>query len=264
MKKIGLLFMVFAMLLSVVGCSNVNIDSNDTPEKSVNFDLNQYEAHGELSCGLIWVEKTTSSYDQAPQTEFAYLDINGNVKSPWFNSEDYQKNDFSNELLIIKSYVYTPSLCYIYDTEFNELFKGHFCEIANANERGEIFGFQSLDNDETSLVMINKNGSIEFPVADKAFIYQSVENLNNIRYENGYYIIDFRGTLGTLGNLPCYMGVFDENGKCIFEPSEQLKYEVYSVKVISENRFEILFEGSDGNRYTVETDNTGKFLTEPK
>ena len=97
MKKMVLLFMVFNMLLSVVGCSNVNIDSNDTSETPVNFDLTQYDAHGELSCGLIWIEKTESSYDKAPETSFAYLDISGNVKSPWFSSKDYQKNDFFNK-----------------------------------------------------------------------------------------------------------------------------------------------------------------------
>ena len=136
--------------------------------------------------------------------------------------------------------------------------------IIEANERGEVFGIADLEGHGFGLFIVSSGGIVNFPVADDAFIYKTIENLERIKYENGYYIIDFRGTLGTLGNLPCYMGVFDKYGNRIFEPSEQIDYDVYSVEVISENEFEILFQGKDGNNYTVRTDKTGKFLTAPK
>ena len=273
MKKITIFFITLVIMVSLCACvaNDTNVPNESDNNLSVNFDLTRYDAHGELSCGLIWVEKTESSYDKSPETKFAYADIDGNIKSQWFDSDEFNKANFINGIVILKespyTYVGSPRdyvRCLVYDTQFNELVDGYFIIIIDANERGEVFGFADLEGYDFGLFMVNKDGVVQFPVSDDAFIYKTIDNLKRIDYEKGYYIIDFRGTLGTLGNLPCYMGVFDEKGNCIFEPSEQIEYEVYSVEVISENEFEILFQGRDGNYYTVITDKTGKFLTTPK
>lgn len=283
MKKIFSLFLVCLIILMLSACGKIESINNDTPKMSVNFDLSQYDAHGELSCGLIWVEKTESSYDKAPETKFAYADIDGNIVSEWFDSEEFNKANFANDIVILKESPYTYvggprdyARCLVYDIQFNKLVDGYFktikgenansreIAIIDANERGEVFGIATLEGYDFGLFMVSSDGIVKFSVADDAFIYQTINNLKRIKHENGYYIIDFRGTLGTLGNLPCYMGVFDKNGNCIFEPSEQLDYDVYSVKIISENEFEISFKGKDGNIYTVRTDNTGQFLSDPK
>ncbi|MBE6797432.1 MAG: hypothetical protein E7531_03745 [Ruminococcaceae bacterium] len=285
MKKIVTLLIILVIMLSLCACdvNNFNAIKEMDDDTTVNFDLTQYDAHGELSCGLIWVEKTESSYGKAPETEFAYADIDGNIVSEWFDSEEFNKANFVNDIVILKESPYTYvggprdyARCIVYNTQFNKLVDGYFktiegenantreIAIIEANERGEVFGIANLEGYDFGLFMVSKDGIVKFPVADDAFIYQTIKNLERIKYENGYYIIDFRGTLGTLGNLPCYMGVFDKGGNLIFEPSERIDYDVYSVKVISENEFEILFHGKDGNNYTVRTDKTGKFLTEPK
>lgn len=286
MKKIVIFFIALATILSLCACAtnntNARKETNDKP--SVNFDLTQYDAHGELSCGLIWVEKTTSSYDKTPETTFVYLDVDGNVKSEWFSSELVYKNDFLNDLLIMREKPYDrgngsyvdSGACIIYDTNFRQLAKGYFefgdgdkpnekkLAILDPNARGEIFFIGELVGFGEGLFMITKDSIVDFPIAENALIYPTVKNLQKIRLENGYYVIDFRADLGTIGNLPCYMGVFDEHGNCIFEPSEQIDYEVFSVKVLSADKFEVEFKGKDGKMYTVTTDRTGTFLSEPE
>ena len=285
-KKVCLIFVAFLMLMSLTACGSEksaekgNAVKNTESPVVVNFDLTQYDDHGELSCGLIWVEKTKSSYDKAPEKIFAYLDTDGNVQSEWFSSEMFYPRDFANGMLILrkKPVEFRPSAyidygeCIIYDTGFNELARGYFefgdgekpnmkeLAILDANERGEIFAIKDLDDDGSAFVMIKEDGVVTFSVAEDAFINVSIDNLRKTRYENGYYIIDCRLAY----NFPCYMGVFDEKGNCVFEPSEQIDYEVYSVKVLSPNEFEVMFEGKDGKMYTVTTDHTGKFLSEPK
>lgn len=280
MKKVLLIFIAFTTIFCLMACASTEGINNNLSTQTVSFDLTQYDDHGELSCGLIWVEKTTSSYDKTPETTFAYLDADGNVKSEWFSSEMFYPRDFVNGMLILrkKPVEFRPSAyidsgeCIIYDTEFNELARGYFefgdgeepnmkeLAILDANERGEIFAIKDLDDDGSAFIMIKEDGVVIFSVAEDAFINISIDNLRKTRYENGYYIIDCRLAF----NFPCYMGVFDEKGNCVFEPSETLDYEVYSVKVLSPHEFEIVFEGKDGKMYTVTTDHTGKFLSEPK
>lgn len=283
MKKIILFLISCAMLFSLSACGGTGNTANDPAKISVNFDLSQYDAYGEVSCGLIWVEKTESSYDTSPETKFAYADVDGNIKSPWFNSGEFNKADFVNGVVVLKEspYTYTGASrdyarCLVYDTNFNTLVDGYFqtidgekantrdIAIIDANTRGEVFGIANLEKYGYGLFGISKEGIVKFSVGDDAFIYKTISNLKRIKFENGYYIVDFRGVLGTLGNLPCYMGVFDKNGSCVFEPSEQVDYEVYSVKIISGNEFEIVFKGNDGKNYTVRTNSAGEFLSEPK
>ena len=292
MKKILLILVVLVILLSLSLCGRKDVADDDlntssmynetenandeTLEISVNFDLSQYDAHGELSCGLIWVEKTFSAYDMEPETYFAYFDIDGNMQSAWIESEIWHKKDFVNGILILrKKPIQLPNLnyldsgeCVIYDTEFSMLARGYFektekdLAIIDANERGEVFATGEIDIDGygEGLFMISKDGIVNFPIKTDALSYSTVENLQKIKLDNGYYIIDFRGSW----NHPYYMGIFDKDGNCIFEPSEQVDYPVYSVKkVISSDRFEIMFMGKDDKYHTVITDNTGKFLTEP-
>ncbi len=248
----------------------LNSEEEINETEVVNFDLSEYDSYGELSCGLIWVEKTNSSYDEAPVTKFAFADADGNIKSQWFDSEKFEKANFVNGIVVLKGY----KNCLVYDTQFNELIDtkikierdytwGNVQEIviAEANERGEVFGIADLDDDCYELLMVNKEKVVTFSVPENGLIFGSVSNLERIEYDKGYYIIDFRVQPG---NLPGYMGVFNEKGECIFEPSEELEYWVYSIKVISENRFEIMFEGMDGKYYNVEIDDTCQFLTEPE
>ncbi len=270
------------------GTTSSNTANGQT--QTVNFDLKQYDAHGDLSGGLIWVEKTESSYDQSPKKSFAYLDINGNVKSPWFSSSEFSKADFVNGFVILKESIYyvsgttTPggnvrskARCVVYDVNFNmaaEVWiqtvekanetRKYELAIIDANERGEIFGFgENGSSEEDDLLMITSKGVTCFNLPKKALLYPTVNNLKKIEMQNGYYVVDIRGDLGGLGNLPCYMGVFDSRGRAIFQPSEQLNYNVYSVKVLSSNNFEIMFRGKDDRYYTARVDATGRFLTEP-
>ena len=281
MKKAILVLAIVAMLVALPSCAKKEAPQTAVVEKSPwNFDIEQYGDHGALSCGLIWVEKTESSYDTAPTTTFAYLDKDGNVKSPWFDSKLYTKANFMNNMLVLQQSPYTEeggsrdyATCIVYDTEFNVLWEGNAktvtgedghtrsIAIANPNSRGEVFAFANVDGDKLDLIMVTKDGLVKFPVAESAFTYKTVANLENIALEGDYYIIDFRSTVG---NSPCYMGVFDLEGNLIFEPSEVVEYVVYSVNVKGENEFEITFKGKDWKDYSVTTDNTGAFLTKPE
>ncbi len=284
MKKLFLIFTVSVILMSLIAFGNEKSTKRPDTVKStepsaVNFDLTQYDNHGEPSCGLIWVEKTISSYDKAPETTFAYLDVDGNEKSQWFSSEMFYPRDFVNGMLILRKKpveIHGVHIdygeCIIYDTGFRELARGYFefgdgekpnikeLAILDANERGEIFAIKDLGDDGSAFVMIKEDGVTRFSVAEDAFINISIDNLRKTRYENGYYIIDCRLAY----NFPCYMGIFDEKGNCVFEPSKQIDYEVFSVNIISADVFEVMFEGKDGKMYTVTTDHTGKFLSEPQ
>jgi len=279
MKKMMAALLVCAVLLTLSACS-FSVDMGGTPAApAVNFDLSQYDAHGELSCGLIWVESTTSSYDQAAETSFAYLDTDGNVKSPWFSSEDFLKADFSAGLVVIRESPLTfiggerdSAGGRVYDTDFNKLAEGIFdtnrvdgkgsleVVITDANDRGEVFAVGHIESYGNGLFMITKDNIVKMSVQTNHLFLASTKDLSKTKFENGYYIVDLR----TGFNYPGYMGIFDEDGTCIFEPSEQLTYTVYSVKVLGDNEFEILFDGADGKRYTATVDRNGTFLTEPQ
>ena len=96
-KRFVLAFCVVLLITILVGCSNssTNEINNTTPTKkeTVNFDLSQYKDHGELSEGLLWVIKETSSWDSEPYESYAYLDVDGNVVYGWFSVGKYFKND---------------------------------------------------------------------------------------------------------------------------------------------------------------------------
>ncbi len=283
MKKWILMLLLLALVLGMLcGCSILELSGlqggllnqgAENPEPQANFDLDQYASHGQWSDGLAWVETTTeSSYDKAAKTVFAYLDTDGNVVSPWFNSEEYEKGNFVNGLLILRRYPNgrIGSKHVIFDQSFNMICEMSFASgrnednesekaIIDANERGEIFGFT-----EDGLVKITKYGIVEFPLPDHALSYPTVKNLKKIEKQQDYYVVDIRGHVGVNYNIPWYMGVFDEDGNVIFEPSEQIKYDVLSVTVLSEDEFEVLFAGEDKKHYTVKVDASGEFLTEPK
>lgn len=276
------LMLLMVTLLSACGSfDNTELPSNKTNQ--VNFDLSQYENHGELSEGLIWVEKTTSSYDQSPKTSFAYLDVEGNIKSPWFDTEEFSPSDFVNGLVILKSNTHTfygakkdLANCVVYDTDFNKIADGYFkvnkevgngqyeyeIAIIDANEKGEIFGFAEIDGSDYGLFKITKNNTVRFPVGDDAFLEPTVSNLKRIEKQLNYYVVDIRSTYWN--NSVYYMGVFDESGNKIFEPSEQMDYDVWSIEVLSDTQFQVRFQGKDSKFYTVKTDSTGTFLDEPQ
>lgn len=252
----------------------------NTTSASVNFDLTQYQAHGELSCGLIWVERTASSYNQSPETQFAYFDTNGNQKSEWFYSSTWTKADFSNGLLCLceaklnvgasnSTTLRSHVECVVYDTSFTKI-ASIWCAInegitiTDADENGNLFAFGEYGNDDRlGLYVINSSGIKRFDIDSNNLTYDTLKNLERIKTENGYYVVDLRGTLGPLGNLPSYYGIFDQQCNAIFEPSETIPYDVYSVKILSENEFNVHFKGRDNKYYWVKTNSKGEFLEEP-
>lgn len=259
--------------------SNSSEISTTHVNDQINFDLNQFDAHGNLSCGLIWVERTTSSYDQSAKTEFAYFDVNGIQKSEWFESSKWEKSDFSNDLLILRSdYVvrYVNKAVSVnvkvYDTDFN-LISVITCDaddnyvngekivelaITDVDENGNIFAIGKID-EQYGLYLINKNGIIKFEIEENNIIYTATTNLKGIRTENEYFVVNLRDGFG----FSSYMGVFNKNGIAIFEPSEVISYEVYDLEIISENEFNVKFKGKDDKYYWVKTDSQGNFLNEP-
>ncbi len=260
------LMLLMVTLLSACGSfENTKLTSDKTNQ--VNFDLSQYESYGELSEGLIWVKKTTSSYDQSPKTSFAYFDVDGNIKSPWFDAGKFLPSDFVNGFVILHENeseydISNLDRCVIYDLNFNEIVDGYFGTIIDANTDGEIFCFAALNGIDYGLFMITKDEIVNFPVGDDAFLEPTVSNLKRIEKQLDYYVVDIRSTYWN--NRVYYMGVFDENGNKIFEPSEQMDYDVWSIEVLSDTQFQVRFQGKDSKFYTVKTDSTGAFLDEPQ
>jgi hypothetical protein len=92
--------------------------------------------------------------------------------------------------------------------------------------------------------------------------YVSVRDLLNIEKQQSYYVVDFHYH-DVIGNLPKDAAVYDSNGNEVIDIDDVVPYQVYSVDVISDNEFEIMFAGDNGSYYTATIDRNGDFLTEP-
>ncbi len=115
MKKFLCLILCFIFCLIITSC---NISSNqdksyETSEQEIindetsqnekiNFDTSKYDAHGKISCGRLWVERSTEGdWNEFSENEFAYFDTDGNQITEWFNSSTYRKSNYVNNILII-------------------------------------------------------------------------------------------------------------------------------------------------------------------
>ena len=116
MKKVIAAFLLLSMIFSLSACNNSfsGSKSGNNGVKSANFDLNNYDEHGELSCGRILVWRTTDgNWNSAKEKQFAYLDVNENVIYGWKTVEEfwpsghgsvltYTPYDFVNNFAMIK------------------------------------------------------------------------------------------------------------------------------------------------------------------
>lgn len=255
-------------------------------EIQVNFDLNEYDSYGNFSDGLIWVEKTISSYDSSPETKFAYLDIDGNVVSEWFYSSNWHKADFSNGLLVLRgkydipysgAYIGSPPsevVSYVYDKNFNLIASLYVTTnsllsmnksdyelvITDADENGNVFAVGKQNDDSKSLYRISADGVIRFDVAKNKLAFASVSNLKRIHIDNGYYVVDFRDSIA---NLPSGILVFDNKGNLIMDVEDKINYTVFSLDIVSEDKIKIMFEGKDDNYYDTIINFKGEFLSTP-
>ena len=278
---------VFGILLKNSAPFKSN-DGQSSVEANVNFDLSQYQSHGEYNSGLIWVEKTTSSYDQAQKTQFAYFDADGNQVSQWFSSSDYAPADFSNGLVCIHDRtlydhggynLLSGVYGYVYDTSFNEIARvycrlneyysnGRHAEVLllDANQDGEVYAIGFLPEDynngdkSTHLIKISKDEIIKFDISSNQLGFGSLNNLKRIKRVSDYYLVDIRDPMI---NYPQFLALFDTKGRLVLNPSEKTGYTVYSISAITPERFKIMFEGKDDKYYYAEIDLQGSFLTEP-
>ncbi len=283
--------LAFFLVLLISGClsacsvSTSNIRKSGSTANSVNFDINQYDSHGILSDGLVWVERTISSYDSSPKTKFAYLDIDGNVISKWFNSSEWNKADFLNGLLVLRGKYYMPPnsvtasppklVCTeIYNKKF-ELVSSIYVAtetgyeagqkttellITDANENGEVFAIGEQSGSSRSLFKITNDETVRFETTGNQLFFASIKNLKRIYTDNGYYVVDFRESMM---NMPTGILIIDKQGELIMDMEKQIDYTVFSVDIISDDQIKIKFMGKDDRYYNVNINFDGEFLSTP-
>lgn len=194
----GLLLLV---LLSICGCNTYFpiLESGNSFNQGVNFDLSQYKDHGNLSCGLIWATQYHwSDVLDGDYEMFAYFDIDGNQKSSWFNKEEYFESDFYNDFVIIEKVKKVDNERWhdkkfeVYNKSF-DLIASLDCDIGGISRFNE-FGY-AFATDISSFYYIDANGAHKF---DEHVLFYDVNDIETTeKYFNveGNYLCDHQGKI---------------------------------------------------------------------
>lgn len=183
--------------------SNAEILTPTETTTDVNFDLNAYDDHGNLSCGLVWASQNNWNDEMDEyQKEFAYFDASGNQKSVWFSYDNYKPANFKNGFIVltekngegIKRKLRLNNT--IYDSEFN-LIGNIITEdpdgtnrtlITSFDENGFAFAYGTIQVGEDSVYgsfWVDKNGIHPF---DDDVPY--ISDMSDIEVTDKYFILD--------------------------------------------------------------------------
>ena len=274
MKKIILFLVIGCMLLCLSSCG-VNTDSNET----IKFDLSNYNAHGELSCGLIWVEKTVSDWNKESERQFAYFDANGNQRSKWFSFNDYlDPQDFSNGYVIVSERAYEHSDCIVYDTNFQEIasftcnvddFIGINPYVTSFDEQGYAYALGYTLTYGNVLYFIDSNGLHMFENPEReSYTMIDIDDLYRIKKTNNHFVF-VSGSSDTSYLYTIIAHIYDINGELVLDIEEAMEthiedFSITSAEVLENNTVKFYFYGVNKKRYVATMDFNGNFVKYPQ
>lgn len=273
-KRLLFILLIISMLLSAVACNSLT--SSKQPANKINFDLSEYESHGELSCGRIWCSKIEGSWDTPNKESFAYFDCDGNRISQWFDRDTYTPTDFKNNFVVFHHINIPPirdeypvtvldincnQIAYlrvIYDhygagadylciSEFNS--DGIACCYARDEEyRKRLYW---IDNSGANIFRIDVNS------LDLLFTSFHPDDMNAEKLDDK--IVLYLG--GSLYNE--FTGVFSDDGDLLLDVKKAIGgYQVRDVSADGAN-LKVLFKGADDKLYNCIIDYNGNFVKDP-
>ncbi|MGN0487976.1 MAG: hypothetical protein ACI4HO_01795 [Ruminococcus sp.] len=278
-KKIFCVFLVLGIIiLSLCSCSgNGNYvydgeaqyyddESEINDIHDLNIDLSEYSDHGELSCGRIWLEKEEGSWDEYPESQFAYFDADGNQITDWFLSDNFIKGDYLGDFLVLPEYRpefgTTSHICHVYDLDGNEMAQfcdetGYFC-YTGINEDGK----RLYQNDQREIGWMDSTGVYLFNTGDKKDDIRIMGDEHfTLEKVNDYYILivkdsDYDSELSM---------IFDQSLNLVLDFNDIFGWRngANSINFISENNIEVEFVGEDDKFYKCVVDLQGNFIEEP-
>lgn len=260
--------------------SSAPSDDSDS-KQSVNFDLSQYDSHGELSCGRIWVVKTISDWNTKPTKYFAYLDADGNVVYRWTPvGEVYSHGayvdamlpqDFVNDraMIINKGFgTNATQLITLIDRDGNELYSSSwiFVEFYEKRNREREYHITDFDKEgyayfvgrvcwdgntegNYGVYWLDDNGIHEF----NAPLPKTETTLRSIKRINEYHFV----------SVGSYSILFDLQGDPVIDFNEAVGILPYHINIIDDKYIEASFTGKDGKNYVCVLDFNGIFIKSP-
>lgn len=282
MKRIIAMILAICTLLCLTACSSFG-DAEKTNKETIKFDLSQYTDNGVLSCGLVWVTKEVSDWDKEVEMQFAYLDADGNIKSPWFSLDTYREaKDFSNGYVVLIERAtfeenYDYSNCVVYNTNFQQVARLN-CQIppisgayiTNFDTQGYAYalGYDSSIDDDM-LYWIDSSGLHKFEKPDRlSFSSLDEYDLNRFKMSNNHFVI----VSGS--NDPKYLYtniayIYNSNGKLKLDIEGAMRkhideFAITSAEVLDDNTVKFYFYGANKKRYVCTMNFNGDFVQSPK
>lgn len=278
-KKIICTFLVLVFLVSTTGCYGTSNTDSRPKEETLNFDLNQYKDHGELSDGRIWVIKETSDWDTDPHESYAYLDCDGNVIYGWHSVETYYNNgfygcratipqNFKNGFALIYNQSSVDLLGGYVDATIidkNGLVIAEFLIEAYQSRTGDIImDYEDFNHDgyaffigkksyesQKGMFFVNSSGVHKFQCNDNSYI--AGHTLECIDVVDGKYLYVSW----------CNYQLFNLNGNLVMDIGECSEVNPDSIDIINDKYIEARFIGKDDKNYTCVIDFNGNFVKSP-
>jgi len=285
MKKVIIALLLLTILFSLSACSNSfsGSKSGNNGVKSANFDLSNYDAHGELSCGRILVWRTTDgNWNSAKEKQFAYLDVNENVIYGWKTVEEFWPSGHGS-VLTYTPYDFVNNFAMIKDNSFEDTF--FFIDI-NGNVLHPNLSIQSIfggtllsgsqysskedyyitDFDENCYAYFSGslwiNGSREV----KGVFYINKDRICRFDYE--LPLSDYSDNIMRIDNYFFINSIgqkllFDDFGNLILDFYEDTEFAPNQITIINDKCIEASFVGKDDKNYTCIVDFSGNIIKEP-
>ena len=200
--------------------------SEASQSDGINFSLDQYTNHGELSCNRIWCSKYVWDNELDMNVEqFAYFDADGKQKSSWFNCDIYVPSDFVNDFVILSENT----------------------ENKKSSEKNDVHKFiYNLDFKNIATVVIDKhdpdsNDVTQFNEYGYAFTGGQILYSNGVDFTypgNGYY-----KNLAYIDKTGAHL--FDDDVELVYNHSADINSDIYCEKdyIIVSDRFVCNKEG---------------------
>lgn len=283
-KKITTVFLLICLLWGVCACST-DSGLGKSKKETIKFDLSQYEDHGVLSCGLVWVTKEVSDWNKEPEVKFAYLDAEGNIKSPWFSLNKYREavNFTNGYVILIERSVFKEgfdySKCVVYNTEFKEIAKlncrilpNSSAVISNFDTQGDAYAVGYDSSSDDVLYWIDRSGAHKFEKTDSGSLSLLEKNdLNRFKrvFKSNNYFVIISGS-----NNPEYLYttiacIYDGNGRLVLDIEAAMRkrmddFAITSAEILDEKSVKFYFYGANKKRYVCTMNFKGDFIKSPK
>ena len=279
LKKILCSLLFIIIVFSFSACSSFSNPNNNAPtEETINFDLSQYKDHGELSEGIIWVIKESSSWDSEPSESYAYLDCDGNVIYGWRSVGTYYNNG-SYDCRATRPQNFKNGFALIYDQSGVDLLGG-YVDATIINKSGVVIAEFLIDAYESrnKIVMdyedFNSDGYAFFIgkenyESQKGMFFVNSSGIHKFQCNDNSYIAGHTLECIDVVNSKylyvswCNYQLFDLNGNLVMDIGECSEVNPDSIDIINDKYIEAHFTGKDDKNYICVIDFNGNFVKSP-